>query len=265
MPHTTSSHLLSDSDPMASTSTSTIREMQSAIPKRKREALESVTTDATKDEAENRVKPHRLTIRLPGKRKVHSGASVPRRPPPSNLSRKPSCLADVDAVVQDAALGACLEGEMKAPSILPPLPNWAAMDDGDRQDAPPESDDEVPWNVISQPPNADAGERHSHLSTRDSSLIPPPPLQAEPYVSPIGMHSMGPKPRLHVKPPIWAEVSETACDEILLSFPCSRGKKCASHSNGSGATRAVCTFSKTWSRDTFLGVSRLGNRSRCWK
>lgn len=232
----TPSQLPSNSDSTASTSADTIREVQSAIPKRKREALEGGAADAAKDEAGNQVKPHPM-LPLPRRHKAHHGPAVLPKPSTSNVPRQPSCLANVDAVVQDAALSACLEGAMQASRTTPPLPNWAVTNDGDRQDAPPDSsDDEVPLSVkvavkaegdcvldaplarviAARSLDADADESRSRLPLRNPSLMPPPPLQAEPYVPPTDMASVGPKPGLPVKPPIWAEVSEKPCHENLL-------------------------------------------------
>ena len=200
--------------------------------------MENTITNAAVNEAADKPDPLRLTIPLPRGRKARSTKDP--MPIPPTLPRQPSCLADVDAVLQGAASSACLEAT-QALDPLPALPDWAAANDGLRQDDPPDSsDDETPLSVtvaaktsggVTCVPTAeDVATQTSEpilsqnglqpqVPNRDPSPVPTPPLLAEPYIPPVSPAPMHPKPRLHVTPPIWAEVSGTPLRQTMSDCP----------------------------------------------
>lgn len=214
-----------------------VSDKQPALLKRKRTALEDTTVDAAKDQAVDNPTPYRPTIRLPKGRKART--TVPPRPAPSASPRHPSCLADVDAVMRGAAASACLEAVTQASNTSPTLPNWAAtLDEGHQDDPPDSNDDEIPLSVMTaarardgmasvsnaediSPRSSDASslQHLPHLPNPEPSIAPPATLQAEPYVPPVSLASVHPKPRLHVIPPIWAEVSGALYRRMLSDRP----------------------------------------------
>ena len=204
------------------------RDQERSPRKRKRAVPENTRADVSEDRAIEKPNAIRPTKPLPRGHKAP--AVVCPKPAPSKSSRQQNCLADVDAVVQGAALSACLESVTQTSNASPRLPNWVATPGLHREDDPSDfSDDEIPLSVLAaarpggsrvavastaEETTARSSDIHSpdswpHLPERTPSTVSPPPLQAEPYVPPAGSIPTDPKPRLHVTPPIWAEVSAT--------------------------------------------------------
>ncbi|KZT66370.1 hypothetical protein DAEQUDRAFT_730349 [Daedalea quercina L-15889] len=204
------------------------------LPKRSRSAFESTNRDGVKERSHN--KSSRVVAPLPKRRKGRRAVPQPTKPSRIILPQQPNCLTDVDSIVQDAASNALFESAVQASRITAPADNWAAADGGDGPDVSPDSsDDEIPLREVIAAKNmsddevdvplavvaaAKRGIRVENDIASHPDIIPPaelapPPLQAEPYTPPVSTNPPWvSKPRLHVRPQIWAESRQEVCESF---------------------------------------------------
>ncbi|KAI0949242.1 hypothetical protein AcW1_008912 [Taiwanofungus camphoratus] len=155
--------------------------------------LEETTADST----------HRDIAKLPKRHTPHKRTPLTNMPAQlDKRSKQHLTLTDVDTVIRQAAV----EAQMQKAETAGVTSDWEDEDDADFQDRWADSSDDditVEEALTSQ----------SSLTGEENTLLVAPPGDVPAYVPPV-VHAQARRPRLPVKPPIWAQSRQEVCESF---------------------------------------------------